>query len=194
MRRILVLASIFLLVSPARSLAFRPPPTPAEIAALTRKIEADPGDADDLRIRGLDYAVLGQKDKAIADYKASLRFSHRPHRVLWSFGWALLDLGEYDAAVQVWENVIVAEKTDQELGNRWERYTLALGYWCKGDQAQAFTYFTQAAKADADLRERGSFEFFTSDWTEREQNLALQLFDAWHKEIEKSPQNLPWWE
>ena len=183
--RILLLALACLTLTETGLLAFRPPPTPQEIAELTREIAAEPGNSRPLQYRGLDYAVLGEKEKAIADYKAAQKISPSQHFLFWSYGWALFDLGDYPSAIQVWENVIAQEQTKREIGHSWGRYTLALGYWAAGNKNQAFIYFTAAAKQDVKLQDRDTFEQFTDRWTQKEQTIGLQLFDAWQKEIEK---------
>jgi cytochrome c-type biogenesis protein CcmH/NrfG len=78
----------------ASASAFRPNPTPEEIADLSRRIAADPGNSRNLQYRGLDYAVLGEKDRAIADYQAASKITPVNHYFFWSYGWALFDLGD----------------------------------------------------------------------------------------------------
>lgn len=180
----------FLILSGTSVLAYRPDPTAEEIADLTRQIAAQPGNSRPLQYRGLDYAIMGQKEKALADYKAAQKISPSQHYLFWSFGWALFDLGEYSSAVQVWENVVAQEKQKREIGIDWARYTLALGYWGTGDKKQAFFYFTIAAKQDAELQQRDTFETFTDRWTRKEQTIGLQLFDAWQKEVDKPGSHL----
>jgi tetratricopeptide (TPR) repeat protein len=189
--RVLLPLLILMGTGATNAIAFRPDPTPQEMADLTRQIAEEPGNSRPLQYRGLNYAVLGERDKALADYKAAQKISPTQHYLYWSFGWALFELGDYPSAVQVWENVALQEKEKREIGSQWVPYTLALGYWAKGDKNQAFLYFTKAAKLNYGLRDRDDFEQFTDRWTKKEQTMGMQLFDAWQKEVEK-PGNHLW--
>jgi len=171
--------------------AYCAPHTQQEIDQLTREIANDPNNGKLLQERGLFYATMGQKDKAIADYKAALKFSSRKGEVIWSYGWALFDLDQYPQAVEVWKTAALMEK-DHPISGRtgWIAYTLALGYWAADDRENAFAYFTLAAKTHSDLRFRDSFMAFTDHWNQKEQALGLQLFDAWNAEINKPGSHL----
>jgi len=190
MRRLLLPLAVFVVFAETKAQAYRADPTPQEMADLTRQIAAEPGNARPLQYRGLNYAVLGEKDKALADYKAAQKISPAQHYLYWSFGWALFDLGEYPSAIQVWENVAMQERAKPEIGYGWVFYTLALGYWAEGDKQQAFILYTKAAKIDAKLQDRDSFEAYTDRWTKKEQTIALQLFEAWQKEVERPGSHL----
>jgi len=91
MRRLLLPLAVFVVFAETKAQAYRADPTPQEMADLTRQIAAEPGNARPLQYRGLNYAVLGEKDKALADYKAAQKISPAQHYLYWSFGWALFD-------------------------------------------------------------------------------------------------------
>jgi tetratricopeptide (TPR) repeat protein len=186
------LFALFLTISSVSALAFRSAPTQKEIDDLTKQIAEEPGNSRWLQNRGLDYAILGEKDKALADYKAAQKVSPRQLYLYWSYGWALFDLGEYASAIQVWKSaaMMAEDRKPSGIGRGWSLYTLALGYWGAGDKDQAFLYLTEAAKLHAEFRYRDTFEAYTDRWTQKEQTMALQLFDAWQKEVEKLESHL----
>jgi tetratricopeptide (TPR) repeat protein len=190
MLRTLLFSIAFLLATTPAALAFRPQPTQAEIDRLTREIADEPGNSRPLQYRGLDYAILGEKEKAIADYRAAAKISPNQHYLFWSYGWALFDLGDYASAVSMWKAVLLIDKDHPEINTSWILDTLALGYWALGDRANAFGYFTEAAKLDSTFRFRDDFEQFTDHWTQKEQTIGLQLFDAWQKEVERPGSHL----
>jgi len=198
MNRFYSLLLFFLISSGTSALAYRPAPTPEEMAGMTRQIAADPGNSRPLQYRGLSYAALGEKEKALADYKAAQKISPNQAYLYWSYGWALFDLGDYPAALKVWPVAAVLYKKrlprdmyDEQANLHWVPYTLALGYWGAGDKDNAFLYYTVMAKQFPTFKNRDSFEAFTDRWTQKEQTMALQMFDAWQKEIEK-PGNHLW--
>ncbi len=185
---------VLLLTSGPAALAHRAPPTADQMAALDEKIAADPMNSRLLQQRGLDYAVLGQKDRALADFKAAQKLTPRQVRLYWTLGWALFNLDDYPAAVTVWERAAalcdykhhgdgVAEAYDPDDLNdaTWVPGALALGYWAEGDRDKALQLFDMEAKVNAHYRDHDLFQEITNNWTEKEQVAAMLLFDEWRQ-------------
>ena len=190
---------LLLLAATTGAPAFRAPPTPEEMAELTRQIADDPGNSRNLQYRGLNYAILGEKDKAIADYKAAEKLTADKAYLYWSLGWALLDLGDYASALQMWQAAATLYERrasnedslhDANADMHWVPYTFAMAYWGEGNRSEAFQYFTISAKQYPAFRNRTNFESFTDHWTQKEQAMGLQLFDAWQKEVDKPGSHL----
>ncbi len=181
------------------ALAYRPPPSPQEMAYLNQQIAAQPNNSRWLEMRGLDYAVLGQKDQAIADFKDAQKISPHQVRLYWTLGWALFNLNDYPAAVKVWEHAAAladqkknadpasfATDPDDLPDASWVPCTLALGYWAEGDEAKAVELFGLEAKVNYRYRDHALFAQETNGWTEKEQTMAMLLFDAWKKKADES--------
>jgi len=182
------------------ALAYRPPPTPQEIANLDQQIAAQPGNSRLLQMRGLDYAVLGQKDKAIADFKAAQKITPNQVRLYRTLGWALFNLDDYAEAINVWEHAAaLADQKEKEYtatdpddltDGAWIPSTLALGYWASGDEAKALDLFSLVAKVNSHYRDHDLFKQETNGWTEKEQTTALLLFDAWKMKTDQPGSHL----
>jgi tetratricopeptide (TPR) repeat protein len=192
MSRLLLLAAL-LLTSGLAAFAHRPPPTTQQVVDLTQRILDDPNNSRLLQMRGLDYAVLGQKKEAIADFKAAQKITPRQVRLYWTFGWALFNLDDYQAAVTVWEHAAAladykhtlagaAEPADPDdlTDENWIPCALAVGYWAEGEHAKALELFSMEAKVNVNYRDHDLFEQETNNWTEKEQVMALLLFDEWN--------------
>jgi len=200
MSRVLLLTLLLIGAEPVAR-AYRPPPSPQEMAYLDQQIAAHPGDPRLLQARGLNYAVLGQKDEAIADFKAAQKISPNQVRLYWTLGWALFNLDDYPSAVNVWEHA--AALADQKHSSAatsydpdelpdatWVPSTLALGYWAEGDEAKALELFGMVAKVNLRYRNHALFEQETNRWTEKEQTKALLLFDAWKQSVDRAGNHL----
>jgi tetratricopeptide (TPR) repeat protein len=172
--------------------AHRAPPTPQQMAALDQQIASDPYNSRLLEMRGLNYAVLGNKDKSIADFKAAQKLSPRQVRLYWALGWALFNLEDYPAAVTVWEHgAALADHNNHPDGTleeadpddltdaTWIPCALALGYWAEGDHDKAIELFDMEAKVNVHYRDHALFQQETDNWTEKEQVMAMLLFDEW---------------
>jgi predicted Zn-dependent protease len=66
--------------------------------------------------------------------------------MLWSYGWALLNLDHPAEAMKVWQESAAKEENLNlsEDPLLWTTYTFALGYWAMGDKEAAFKAYTQA--------------------------------------------------
>jgi hypothetical protein len=102
--------------------------------------------------------------------------------MLWSYGWALLNLDHPAEAMKVWQESAAKEENLNlsEDPLLWTTYTFALGYWAMGDKEAAFKAYTQAAqRMPHELRSRRAVLRYTVGWTPHEQAMFVQLFDAW---------------
>ena len=180
---------LLLIGTESAALAYRPPPPQQEIAQLDQQIAAQPENSHLLQMRGLDYAVIGQKDKAIADFKAAQKITPNQVRLYRTLGWALFNLDDYAGALNVWEHAaaLADKKSSQDTGTdpddltdaAWVPSTLAVGYWAAGNEAKALELFGMVAKVNYRYRDHDLFAQETNGWTEKEQTTALLLFDAW---------------
>ncbi len=103
MARILLFALLLLGVETS-AFAYRQPPTPQEMTYLDQAIAVDPSNSRLLQMRGLNFAVLGKKEKAIADFKAAQKLTPNEVRLYWTLGWALFNLDDYAKALTIWEH------------------------------------------------------------------------------------------
>ena len=203
MFRVFLLILVSLALAETGAFAYRQPPTLEEMAYLDQQVAAQPTNSRPLQMRGLNYAVLGQKDKALADFKEAQKLSPNQIRLYWTLGWALFNLDDYPAAVNVWEHAAAlavkrrTQGTDPVLADpddltdeSWIPSTLALGYWAEGDQAKAFDYFNMVAKVNYRYRDHDLFAQTTNGWTEKEQTMGMLLFDAWKRTVDKPSSHL----
>lgn len=197
MVRIFLLALMLTAAEPV-ALAYRQPPSPEEMAYLDRQIAGQPNNSRLLQMRGLNYAVLGQKENAIADFKAAQKLTPNQVRLYWTLGWALFNLDDYPSAVKVWEQAAAladqkknadptsyATDPDDLPDASWVPCTLALGYWANGDESKAIELFDMEAKVNFRYRDHALFAQETNGWTEKEQTTAMLLFDAWKKKSDE---------
>ena len=199
----LILLTLLLVGTESTSFAYRQAPSQEEIVYLDQQIAAQPNNSRLLQMRGLDYAVLGQKDKALADFKAAQKITPHQVRLYWSLGWALFNLDDYHSAVNVWEHAAALadqkhnasispdlDDPDDLTDATWVPCTLALGYWADGDEAKALELFSMEAKVNLHYRDHAAFAQETNGWTEKEQTMALLLFDAWKKKADSAGSHL----
>jgi tetratricopeptide (TPR) repeat protein len=194
----LLLLTLLLITAESVALAYRQPPSAQEMTYLDQQIAAQPNNSRLLQMRGLNYAVLGQKDNAIADFKAAQKITPKQVRLYWTLGWALFNLDDPASAMKVWEQAAAladqkknadpasyATDPDDLPDASWIPCTLAFGYWANGDEAKAIELFDLEAKVNVHYRDHDLFKQETNGWTEKEQTTAMLLFDAWKKRADE---------
>jgi len=186
--RLILIAWLVVLFALSPAYGQRKPPTPDELQGLNLSIESDPNLASNYVDRGWAYAQLGNESSARKDYAKALALKPGSPRALWSFGWALFDLGHPAEALTIWKECSAKEKTiflsDEDLN--WTTYTFALAYWSLGQKKLAFDSYTQAAeKIPNHFRSRKALLKYTDFWTAHDRAIISELFDAWATRAEK---------
>jgi tetratricopeptide (TPR) repeat protein len=129
-------------------------------------LKADRGDAKGAEADYAHAIALAAKDKR------HLRFAH------WSHGWALLGLGQPEAALAAWR------ETEKLHGGHpyWLPYTYAMGLWAAGRNDEAVAYYAAAARSFPERwGERAAVKTHSSKMKVEEQALLLEVFSEWEQ-------------
>ena len=128
---------------------------------------------------GYGEAMAGRADTARDSYMQALELSTIPffeRRTRWSFGWALLQLGAPEEAMEQWQ---VA--ADLHGGQPfWVPYSMAVAQWSVGRRDEALRWYQVAVDS---FPERWSSEdamsTSTRHWKAHERGIVEAVFGAW---------------
>ena len=164
-----------------RSLNAEKIPQPAarsKIDIYTQLLDQDPDNVPALHQRGFLYAMLGNTKACRRDFEKALRLAPRMATLRRSYGWALLNLGEYAAAARQWERW---SELDPAVPSN-SGYHLALAYWADGQKEVALKIFNGAVARHPDRWISRDYACrFHADWTTKELNIMCELYDAWQR-------------
>ena len=90
------------------------------IEHLTEKIQANPGDAESLFLRGLAYGELGEHRRAVEDFGRAIALEPANVEALRQRATLYRDLGEPDKAVRDYDEIIRLEPNDPSVGEERE--------------------------------------------------------------------------
>jgi tetratricopeptide (TPR) repeat protein len=178
--RALVLA---LFAVPAAILAQQQPkaadaaPETPRIAELNRKLQAEPNDIWTLEDRAHAYALLGQRNRALADIKRVADLAHDDVALLSRIGWSLFNLRDFKPALDFWLRSGEVCNYDTYYAD----YTVALGYWGVQDLTTAAYYYDRAVAKDAEFATWTSLQKRVETWTSLEKQGIYEVFDAWRR-------------
>lgn len=147
------------------------------IAELNAKLAQSPNDASLLEERAHAFALLGQRERALADARRLVQVAPDDYRMLRHLGWNMFNLREFKLAFEFWQRSGDLCQYHSSYAN----YTMALGYWGMNDLTTAALYYDRAVAMEKafgnwhDLQERTSF------WTDLEKHAIYQVFDAWRR-------------
>jgi len=161
----------------------RPEPAPpveptarSKIEAFSEILEKNPDDVLALHWRGFLYAMAGDAKRSRKDFESALRLAPEDKNVPWSYGWALLNLGDFAGAAKQWERWLELDKTIPPEAD----YHLALAYWGGGQKEKALEIFNAAvAREPGFWISREHARRYTALWTEKEKAIVYGLYDAW---------------
>ena len=147
--------------------------------AVNAAIRKDPRNAVALSHRAYLFVDSGDLKRARRDFDAALASaepgSDPARNVLWSRGWANYDLGEVDAALADWEQALALHGGHPY----WATYTLALGYWTRGDADAALAWYSAAVEAVPVMGTAAGMEQRIRHWRAPQQLHMRALFAAW---------------
>lgn len=156
------------------------PTEPGLEATLNSAIRRSRDNPVPLAQRGMMFFLQGVRTRGQRDFDRAfaigepgspqLRYAH------WSYGWAMLSIGEHATAVSHWQRA-----GDLHPGNpEWLPATLAVGLWSMGERETALAFFDVAAREQPGRW--GSAEAVnatTAGWRPNERLAAQSLHDHW---------------
>jgi tetratricopeptide (TPR) repeat protein len=151
---------------------------------LAQQVRAQPEHIGLRATLGYVQALRGKDREAAASYAGALARAAddaelRRH-VLWSRGWALIDLGEPHAALAAWRE---AERLHGGAPY-WVPYTYAIGLWAAGEHGAALRWYAAAVRDyPAEWGTRQAMERSTAAWQPKERALAKAVFAAWENSV-----------
>ncbi|HOU20836.1 MAG: redoxin domain-containing protein [Kiritimatiellae bacterium] len=148
----------------------------SKIDFFTERLDKNPNDVNALHWRGFLYAMRGDAQASRRDFEKAIRLAPDVANIRWSYGWALLNLGEYDQAARQWE---IMGELDEAVPPNGDHH-LALAYWAAGQKEQALKIFNATvARVPGCWISRDHARRYTAQWTEKEKAILFSLHDAW---------------
>jgi tetratricopeptide (TPR) repeat protein len=176
--RILLLAALVIAVSPCfgQSLAKTEINTP-RIAELNARLARSPNDVSILEERAHAFALLGQRERALADLRRVVELKPNDVVMLRHVGWTVFNVHEFKLAFGFWQRSGDLCNYDSSYSN----YTMALGYWGIRDLPRAAHYYDRAVTMEKEFGAWDTLQERTSYWTDLEKHAIYQVFDAWRR-------------
>lgn len=95
--------------------------------------------------------------------------------ITWNYGWDLYRLGEHEAALAQWGDVVNGVGAPA-----WVPPTLALGLWSVDRKAEAVQWYAAAVRTEPTLwNDPANFARLLPDWSEGERNRLAEVLAAW---------------
>ena len=139
------------------------------IAVFTEAIAADDSDDNAYFLRGLQYDLIEEYDKAIADFNKGLSLlpDEDSGRVYYyqCRSHAYSDKGEYDKAIADANDAIGLAADDEDTGESYEE--LAYAYYKKGDREQAIANYKKAIDYGDENAAEDLKEYLNIDYPEK---------------------------
>ncbi len=163
------------------AVGFRPPPGQAVAfrKLLNREIQVHPKNVVALTHRAYLYIRTGNNDEALRDFDQALKvadYGSLLHRqVLWAYGWALYDLGRFDAALKSWRLCVKLHGGHPF----WAPYSYALVYWTAGEQQAAVAWYSTAVRSNAQWGTQDGVNERTAHWRPNQKVMQQATFEAW---------------
>ncbi|MFN7520419.1 MAG: tetratricopeptide repeat protein [Lysobacteraceae bacterium] len=152
--------------------------------AVERALERSPDDPRLLVERGFQRHAMGQHDLAEVDYARALAAAGDNlllrRRVLWSHGWALLNAGSNERALEAWA------EAERLHGGRpfWAPYSRALAEWRLGRRDAAVASWQQAVEGLPVLGTEAGLLGRTAYWPGEQFETVRAVFGAWSEQHE----------
>ena len=163
---------------PAPPAAAPLPPSLSRIERYSRALDKDPSNVNALHWRGFLLAMQGDAKASRRDFDKAIRLAPDAANLRWSYGWALLNLGDYAEAARQWETM--SEREPSVPCN--EDYPLALAYWADGQKTAALDIFNNAvARHPERWISREHAARHAARWTEKEKAILFDLYSAWER-------------
>ncbi|HPR68547.1 MAG TPA: kelch repeat-containing protein [Kiritimatiellia bacterium] len=153
-------------------------PSLSKIERHTRALEKNPANINALHWRGFLLAMRGDAQASRRDFDKAIRLAPDAANLRWSYGWALLNLGDYAEAARQWETM---SELDPAVPCT-EDYHLALAYWADGQKTAALDIFNNAVARNPEWwisREHAAR--YAARWTEKEKAILFDLYSAWQR-------------
>lgn len=153
-------------------------PSPAAEASAPVVVSAQSDPADELIERAWRKSLEGDRGTTMRLFARALNRTDatwRTERIHWSYGWAMLNLGDYDCALAHFERA----RSLDPAGASWLPHTLAVTYWLKGERDTALEWMDRAANADLGCwASAKSAERCTRRWQQKERKAMGELLHA----------------
>lgn len=154
------------------------PSPPAADARERVTVSARTDHADDLIERAWKKSLEGDRGTVMRLYARALNRTDatwRTERIHWSYGWAMLNLGDYACALAHFER----SRSLDPASATWLPHTLAVTYWLEGEREIALEWFDRAVNADLGCwASAKSAERCTQRWQPKERKAMGELLHA----------------
>ncbi len=98
--------------------------------------------------------------------------------IRWNYGWDLYRLGEYEAALEQWANLVSAPG-----GPSWIPPTLALALWSADRKPEAIQWYAAAVRTEPYLwNDPANFPQLLPDWSASERTTLAEVHAAWQSD------------
>lgn len=156
------------------------PPVPVSADALDPvTVSAKTDHADELIERAWKKSLEGDRATVMRLYSRALNRTDatwHTERIHWSYGWAMLNLGDYACALAHFER---SRSLDASSAAPWLPQTLAVVYWLSGEKDTALAWFDRAANADPGCwADATKAERCTRHWQPKERKALGELLHA----------------
>jgi tetratricopeptide (TPR) repeat protein len=153
------------------------------LAFMDRYVVDRPDDPAGFAQRAFLLAGAGEGAAARADLRRALSIrtgdEFVARHVRWSAGWTRFLLDDPEGALELWQDA------QRRHGGTpaWVPYTLAIGHWAAGDQAEALRWYDRAARDfPQQWGSAAGVGFATRNWGDRERSTVEAIFRAWVNE------------
>lgn len=135
--------------------------------------------ADGLAALGYAYALRGEAEDARAMLALAREYAGQRsallRHVLWSSGWAHLNLGDYEAAAEAWQ-----ASADLHGGRPfWLPYSMAVLAELRGERELAIQWYDAAARSQLRWSHAEGVARATYFWQRKESAAIDRVFHAW---------------
>lgn len=152
----------------------------AAVQALLRLMEREPRNAEavahlaHVAMQGGRETLGRELYRRAAGMVDSRDRLHRP--ILWNHGWDLYRLGDHDAALAQWAELV----NSRGLDAIWMPHTLALALWSVDRKDEAVQWYAAAVRSEPDQwRGTGRYEELLPEWSVAERAVLAEVHDAW---------------
>jgi hypothetical protein len=131
-----------------------------------------------LQDHGFFYSLRGDRKKTDDYYRQAIATDPKGKGYRLSYGWALYNLGDYEAALATWRDAFTG--VDREYINR--AVCLAMVHEKLGHPELAVEWYQVQCLASTDFASLQGLREFTVKWQSGEQKVSEEIYHRWSKQ------------